>query len=72
MVESQKKKSAPKLTIAQQIRKAQVATNNVLKRKKTADALAMFGYTKAKIEAGLKLANDVEDLDTKQKAFQGQ
>lgn len=71
MAETQKKKSAPKLTIAQQIRKAQVATNNALKRKKIADALAMFGYTKAKIETGLKLANDVEELDTKQKAFQG-
>ena len=72
MTEVKKKKSAPKLTIAQQIRKAQVATNNALKKKNIADTLAMFGYTKTKIEAGLKLANDVEDLDTKQKAFKGQ
>ncbi len=72
MAETKKKKSAPKLTVAQHIRKAQIATNNALKKKKIADSLAMFGYTKAKIETGLKLANAVEELDTKQKAFQGQ
>lgn len=71
MVATQKKKPARKLTIAQQVRKALVATNNAIKRKKIADALAVFRYTKAKIEAGLKLAKEVEALDTKQKAIQG-
>lgn len=71
MVTTQKKKSARKLTIAQQVRKALVATNNAIKRKKIADALALFGYTKAKLEAGRKLAKEVEALDTKQKAIQG-
>ena len=72
MAETQKKKSARKLTVAQQVRKAQVATNNAIKRKKIADALAAFGYTKVKIATGLKLANEVEALDTKQKAIKGQ
>jgi hypothetical protein len=67
-----KKRKKKVLTIAQQIRKAQIATSNALKHKKIADTLAMFMYTKAKLEAGLKLANDVEALDTKQKALKGQ
>ena len=71
MEQTQKKKSAVDKSVAERIRKAQLATANALKNQKIAEALAVFGYTKAKIEAGRKLAGLVAELDTKQKSLQG-
>ena len=71
MEQTKQKKPAANKSVAVRVRKAQLATSNALKNKKIAEALAVFGYTKAKIEAGKKLANAVADLDTKKKALQG-